>query len=81
MVARDVHQSPNGIEGISAKVLTENLKQMEDDGLIKREVFDEIPLRVEYSLTSLGLKMKPIIDALAEFGNVYKKQYKNSKQD
>lgn len=48
-------------------MLTENLKQMEDDGLIKREVFDEIPLRVEYSLTSLGLKMKPIIDALAEF--------------
>ena len=54
---------------------------MEEDGLIKREVFAEIPLRVEYSLTSLGLKMKPIIDALAEFGNVYKKQYKNSKQD
>ena len=62
-------------------MLTENLKQMEDDGLIKREVFAEIPLRVEYSLTSLGLKMKPIIDALAEFWNVYKKQYKNSKQD
>ena len=62
-------------------MLTENLKQMEDDGLIKREVFAEIPLRVEYSLTSLGLKMKPIIYALAEFGNVYKKQYKNSKQD
>lgn len=62
-----MQQSPNGIEGISAKVLTENLKQMEDDGLIKREVFAEIPLRVEYSLTSLGLKMKPIIDALAEF--------------
>ena len=61
-------------------MLTENLKQMEDDGLIKREVFAEIPLRVEYSLTSLGHKMKPIIDALAEFGNVYKKQYKNSKQ-
>ena len=62
-------------------MLTENLKQMEEDGLIKREVFAESPLRVEYSLTSLGLKMKPIIDALAEFGNVYKKQYKNSKQD
>ena len=62
-------------------MLTENLKQMEEDGLIKREVFAEIPLRVEYSLTSLGLKMKPIIHALAEFGNVYKKQYKNSKQD
>ena len=62
-----------GIEGISAKVLTENLRQMENDGLVKREIFAEIPLRVEYSLTPLGEKMRPIIDALAEFGNEYKK--------
>lgn len=66
-----------GIDGISAKVLTENLKQMEDDGIVKREVFAEVPLRVEYSLTELGEQMKPIIDALATFGNEYKKTYKN----
>ena len=64
-----------GIEGISPKVLTENLKQMEDDGLVKREVFAEIPLRVEYSLTELGEQMRPIILTLAEFGNRYKKIY------
>ncbi len=64
-----------GIEGISPKVLTENLKQMEEDGLVKREVFAEIPLRVEYSLTELGEKMRPIINALADFGNEYKKLY------
>ena len=46
---------------------------MENDGLVKREIFAEIPLRVEYSLTPLGEKMRPIIDALAEFGNEYKK--------
>lgn len=63
-----------GIEGISAKVLTENLKQMEEDGIVKREVFAEIPLRVEYSLTELGEGMRPIIDALADFGREYKKQ-------
>ena len=62
-----------GIEGISAKVLTENLRQMEDDGLISREVFPEIPLRIEYSLTQLGEKMRPIIMVLADFGNEYKR--------
>lgn len=65
-----------GIEGISAKVLTENLRQLEDDGLVKREVFaDEIPVRVEYSLTSLGNQMKPIINALAEWGTIYKQNF------
>jgi DNA-binding HxlR family transcriptional regulator len=62
-----------GIKGISAKVLSENLKQMEEDGLVKREVFDEIPLRVEYSLTELGEQMRPIILALADWGKEYKK--------
>ena len=66
-----------GIDGISPKVLTENLKQMEEDGLIKREVFAEVPLRVEYSLTELGESMRPIINALADFGNEYKKSHKN----
>ena len=65
-----------GIDGISAKVLTENLRQMEDDGLVKREVFAEIPLRVEYSLTPLGKKMRPIIESLADFGREYKKSIK-----
>ena len=63
-----------GIYGISPKVLTENLKQMEEDGIVKREVFAEVPLRVEYSLTELGEQMRPIITALADFGNQYKKQ-------
>lgn len=65
-----------GIEGISAKVLTENLRQLEDDGLVKREVFaNEIPVRVEYSLTNLGNQMKPIINALAEWGTIYKQNF------
>lgn len=62
-----------GIEGISPKVLTENLRQMEEDGLVKREIFAEIPLRVEYSLTPLGEKMRPIINSLESFGKEYKK--------
>ena len=63
-----------GIKGISAKVLTENLKQLEEDGLVKREVFAEVPLRVEYSLTALGEQMRPIITALADWGKEYKRK-------
>lgn len=64
-----------GIKGISSKVLTENLKQLENAGLVKREVFsDEIPIRVEYSLTELGEKMRPVINALADWGTAYKKE-------
>lgn len=83
LILRDLLKGPQrfkylqfGIEGISPKVLTENLRQMEEDGLVKREVFAEVPLRVEYSLTELGEKMRPIIDALADFGNQYKEIYK-----
>lgn len=57
-------------------MLTENLRQLENDGIVKREVFtDEIPVKVEYSLTALGKKMKPIIGALAEWGDIYKSEY------
>ena len=56
------------------EVLTENLRQLEEDGLVKREVFAEVPLRVEYSLTKLGEQMRPIINALADWGTEYKKQ-------
>lgn len=83
LILRDLLKGPQrfkylqfGIEGISLKVLTENLRQMEEDGLVKREIFAEVPLRVEYSLTELGEKMRPIIDALADFGNQYKEIYK-----
>ena len=60
------------IEGISQKVLTDNLRQMIDDGLVYRHDYQEIPPKVEYGLTELGKEMLPIIDALADFGNYYK---------
>lgn len=57
---------------ISKKVLTDNLRALEYDGLIEREVFAEVPPRVEYSLTELGNSLRPIFNALQEWGNDYK---------
>ena len=60
------------LEGISQKVLTDSLRQMMDDGLVYRHDYQELPPRVEYSLTELGKKLVTIMDALADFGNYYK---------
>lgn len=60
------------IPSISKKVLTDNLRALEEDGLVEREVFAEVPPRVEYSLTPLGLSLKPILDAMSDWGNDYK---------
>ena len=58
--------------GISQKVLTQNLRSMEESGLIKRKVFAEVPPRVEYSLTDLGCSLRPIIDSMMNWGEEYK---------
>ncbi len=60
------------LEGISQKVLTESLRSMERDGIIKREVFPEVPPHVEYSLSEIGESMRPIIQAMEEWGMEYK---------
>lgn len=60
------------IAGISQKVLTDNLRAMENDGLVKRTVFAEVPPRVEYELTELGLTLEPIIKSMEAWGINYK---------
>lgn len=60
------------LEGVSQKVLTTSLKEMINDGLVIRKDYKTNPPKVEYSLTELGLKMMPIVDSMAEFGNYYK---------
>ena len=64
------------LEGISQKVLTDRFRQMMDDGLVYRHDYQEMPPRVDYSLTELGEKLLPIMDALADFGNYYKSAIK-----
>ena len=60
------------IIGISAKVLTENLRELENDGIITRKTYAVVPPKVEYSLSKKGMELKPIIDMMKDFGNKYK---------
>jgi DNA-binding HxlR family transcriptional regulator len=60
------------LEGISQKVLTENLRSMEQDGIIVRTVYQENPPKVEYSLSETGESMRPILKSMEEWGNTYK---------
>lgn len=63
------------LDGISQKVLTDSLRSMEEDGIVIRTVYPEVPPRVEYSLSTLGESMKPIMDALEQWGKDYKSQF------
>lgn len=60
------------LDGISQKVLTDSLRSMEEDGIVVRTIYPEVPPRVEYSLSELGRSMEPIIVAMEAFGNDYK---------
>ena len=59
---------------ISQKVLTTNLRSMEQSGLINRHVYAEVPPRVEYALSELGESMRPVMDAMEKWGINYKNQ-------
>ena len=63
------------LDGISQKVLTDSLRSMEEDGIITRTVYPEVPPRVEYALSDLGESMRPIIKSMEEFGTGYKEQF------
>ena len=60
------------VGNVSQKVLTAQLRQMEDSGLLTRTVYPEVPPRVEYTLTDLGCSLKPILDAMWNWGTEYK---------
>ena len=60
------------IGNVSQKVLTAQLRDMEEKGLIHRKVYAEVPPRVEYSLTELGQSLKPILDSMRNWGEDYK---------
>lgn len=65
------------VTGISQKVLTDNLRSLEDDGLVVRTVYAEVPPRVEYELSELGNTLRPIMDSMEAWGNRYKKCFED----
>jgi DNA-binding HxlR family transcriptional regulator len=60
------------LSGITQKMLTQQLREMERDGLIHREVYPEVPPKGEYSMTALGMTLEPVIRAMCEWGMKYK---------
>ena len=60
------------VTGITQKVLTSHLRNMESNGLLIRKVYAEVPPRVEYTLTETGYSLKPILDAMYAWGEDYK---------
>lgn len=63
---------------VTQKVLTANLRDMEEKGLLTRKVYAEVPPRVEYTLTDLGISLKPILDAMQKWGEKYKAKNENT---
>lgn len=66
------------IGSVSQKVLTAQLRDMEQNGLVNRKVYAEVPPRVEYSLTGLGKSLKPILDAMWVWGEGYQEQHRQA---
>lgn len=66
------------LDGVSQKVLTDSLRQLESDGIILRTVYPEVPPKVEYSLTELGESMRPILSEMENWGKSYKDLYHSS---
>jgi DNA-binding HxlR family transcriptional regulator len=60
------------IEGISERMLVAQLRELESDGIVSRKVFPEVPPRVEYEMTELGLSMQNVIAAMSDWGNMHR---------
>lgn len=59
------------VGGVSQKVLTANLREMEADGLLTRRVYPQVPPKVEYTLTETGYSLRPVLDAMTAWGEHY----------
>lgn len=81
LIMRDLLNGPlrfgelrRSVSGISQKVLTSNLRNMEGRGLVVRRVYPEVPPHVEYGLTELGKSLRPVIDAMRDWGRDYQER-------
>ena len=66
------------VKGITQSMLTAQLRQLEEDGVLKRKIYAEIPPRVEYTLTEFGLTLSPILLAMGEWGKQYRLNQKTN---
>jgi DNA-binding HxlR family transcriptional regulator len=71
----ELHRS---LFGVTHKVLTQQLREMEKDGIVHREIYQESSPRVDYSLTPLGRSLHPVIDLMHQWGTEYLKQHESS---
>jgi DNA-binding HxlR family transcriptional regulator len=68
------------IPGVSERMLTQQLRELEDDGIVHREVYPEVPPKVEYSLTDYGKTLRPITEVMCEWGQKHMKRIKTRKK-
>ena len=68
------------IPGVSERMLTQQLRELEDDGIVHREVYPEVPPKVEYSLTEYGRTLRPITEVMCEWGQKHMKRIKARKK-
>lgn len=69
------------IEGISERMLVAQLRELEKDQIVQRHVYAEVPPRVEYELTPLGHSMKPMFDAMSDWGNMARNKVTSSNEN
>ena len=69
------------VTGITQKVLTSHLREMEADGLVNRKIYPQVPPKVEYSLTETGISLEPILDSMYLWGTSYRKIMENSNEE
>ena len=81
LIIRNLRQRPwrfnelkKDLQGVSQKVLTDSLRSLEEDGVIVRTVYPEVPPRVEYTLTETGESLKPVLGAMFDWGMDYKQK-------
>jgi DNA-binding HxlR family transcriptional regulator len=66
--AKRFSELARALSGVTQKMLTQQLREMERDGLVERKIFPQVPPRVEYSLTPLGTSLKPVVDSMCRWG-------------
>ncbi|MBP6098975.1 MAG: helix-turn-helix transcriptional regulator [Candidatus Levybacteria bacterium] len=71
------NQLLKNIPGVTQKMLTQQLRELESDGLVNRKIYPQIPPKVEYSITKYGISLEPVLKVMAQWGSKHKDRIKN----